>query len=238
MSSGAHEATAVKSVFVITPCPPDGLRVQGYAIAEHLRHAGVRTSLLSRAKSSWGRLLDIGLRGFFVMPFHDVALVNVYGSRAFVYESTAILYARLWKKRSVVFIHGGRMPEFVQSWPRWTRFVFSKADLLLVPHEFLRAELSTLGFCIDGTIPNFIELEKYKFRERSRLTPRFLYLRGMHSTYNPAMALRAFAIIQQQYPEASLTMAGPESTDSDLCRVLAHDLHLRNVHFIGQVPKD
>jgi glycosyltransferase involved in cell wall biosynthesis len=228
----------VKSVLVITPCAPEGLPTQGDAIAKHLRQARVRTSILSRAQSSWGRLLDIGVRGFFVMPFHDVVLVNVYGSRAFVYEAAAILYARVWRKRSVVFIRGGWMPTFVQKWLRWTRFVFSKANLILVPHEFLHAELSALDFRVDGIIPNFIELEKYKFQERSRLTPRFLYLRGMESTYNPAMALRAFAIIQQQYPDALLTMAGPESTDSALCRALAGDLRLRNVQFIGQVPKE
>lgn len=228
----------MKSVFVITPCAPNGLPTQGEAIAKHLHQAGVRISILSRAKSSWGRLLDIGVRGFFVMPFHDVALVNVFGSRAFVYESAAILYARLWKKRSVVFLRGGWMPEFVKRWPRWTHFVFSKANLILVPHEFLYAALSASGLRVDGIIPNFIELEQYKFRERVRLAPRFLYLRGMESTYNPAMALRAFAIIQQQYPEAVLTMVGPESTDSDLCRDLVRDLHLRNVHFLGQVPKE
>ena len=237
-SVGHNEATVVKSVLVITPCAPEGLPTQGDAIAKHLHQAGVRTSILSQAKSSWGRLLDIGVRSFFVMPFYDVALVNVYGSRAFVYESAAILYARVWKKRSVVFIRGGWMPEFVQRWPRWTRFVFSMANLILVPHEFLRAELSALDLRVDGIIPNFIELEKYKFQERSRLTPRFLYLRGMESTYNPAMALRAFAIIQRQYPDALLTMAGPESTDSALCRSLVRELDLYNVHFIGQVPKE
>ena len=51
------------------------------------------------------------------------------------------------------------------------------------------------------------------------------------------MAVRAFALIQQQYPDASLTMAERESTDSDLCRALVHDSHVRNVHFIRQVPK-
>jgi glycosyltransferase involved in cell wall biosynthesis len=116
--------------------------------------------------------------------------------------------------------------------------VLSKANLILVPHEFLRVELSALGLRVDGLIPNFIELEKYTFRERSRLAPRFLYLRGMHSIYNPAMAVRALALIQQQYPEASLTMAGREDTDSDLCRALVRDLQVRNVHFIGQVAKE
>jgi glycosyltransferase involved in cell wall biosynthesis len=171
------------------------------------------------------------------MPCHDVALVNVYGSRAFVYESAAILYARLWHKRSVVFIRGGWMPAFIRKWPRWTRFVLSQATVLLVPHGFLFAELSALGLQVDDIIPNFIDLEKYPFRERSQLAPRFLYLRGMNAIYNPAMALRAFALIQQQYPEAMLTMAGREDTDSALCRELVRDLHLRHVHFIGQVPK-
>jgi glycosyltransferase involved in cell wall biosynthesis len=207
-------------------------------IAQRLRQAGVRISILSRAKSSLGRLLDIGLRGFCIMPFYDVAFINVYGSRAFVYEAAAILYARVWQKRSVLFIRGGWMPEFIRRWPRWTHFVLSKATLILVPHGFLHAALCAEGFHVDGIIPNFIDLEKYPFQERSQLAPRFLYLRGMHAIYNPAMALRAFALIQQQYPEASLTMAGRESSDSDLCRALARDLRLRNVHFIGQVPKE
>jgi glycosyltransferase involved in cell wall biosynthesis len=228
----------MQSVLVITPCAPEGLPAQGYTIAERLRQSGVRTNVLSRARSSWGRLLDIALRGFLLMPSYDVVFVNVYGDRAFVYESAAILSAWLWKKRIVVFIRGGGMPDFVKRWPHWTRFVLSRANLMLVPHGFLQAELSTLGLRIDGVIPNFIDVEKYKFRERSRLAPRFLYLRGMHSIYNPAMALRAFAIIQQKYPDALLTMAGRENNDSKLCRALVRDLHLRNVHFVGQVPKE
>ena len=228
----------MKSVLVITPGAPDGLPTQGTAIAEQLRYSGVRVSLLSKVKSRWGRLADIVLRGFFLVPFHDVTLINVYGERAFVYESAAILQTRLWRKRSVIFIRNGAMPEFVEKWPRWTRFVLSQADLRLVPHRFLQDRLCSLGLPIEGVIPNFIELEKYSFRERAVLAPRFLYLRGLHPIYNPAMALRAFAIIQHTYPEAWLTMAGREGPDSALCRALVHDLHLRNVHFVGQIPKE
>jgi glycosyltransferase involved in cell wall biosynthesis len=228
----------VKRVLVITPCAPRGLPTQGYAIAQRLCQAGIRTSLLSRAKSSWGRLLDVVFRGFLLLPRHDAVLVNVYGSRAFAYESIAILSAYFWRKRSVVYIRGGWMPEFIERWPRWTRFVLSRANLVLVPHGFLQEALSTMGLRIDGIIPNFIELEKYRFRKRSVLAPRFLYLRGMHSIYNPTMALRAFAIIQRQYPDALLTMAGRESSDSASCRALIQDLNLRNVHFVGLVPKE
>jgi glycosyltransferase involved in cell wall biosynthesis len=108
----------------------------------------------------------------------------------------------------------------------------------LVPHQFLRSFLEAGGFKVDGTIPNFIELEKYKYRERSSLAPRFLYLRGMHPFYNAPMALRAFSIVQKQWPDASLTMAGAPGSESAQCEGIIRDCGLSNVRFTGIVPKD
>ena len=226
-----------KPILVITPCPRNGLPTQGLRIAELLRDAGLQVNILSRAQSRVIRLLDMVFRGFIFVPFHDVVLVNLYGERAFVYESLIILYAYLLKKRVVVFIRSGLMPEFVQKWPRWTRVV-SCADLVLVPNGFLQEKLTALGLRIDGAIPNFIDLEQYRFRERVHLAPRFLYLRGFWSIYNPEMALRAFAIIQSKYPNASLTMAGREGDCSAMCRNLVRKLKLSNVNFVGLVPKN
>ncbi len=42
---------------------------------------------------------------------------------------------------------------------------------------------------------------------RPRPRPVFLHNRGLATEYNPACTLRAFAIIQQRYPEARLTIA-------------------------------
>lgn len=228
----------MNSILVIAPGAPQGLPTQGFLVAERLCQAGVQTTILGTAKSAWGRLLNVVFRCFLLAPRHDVVLVNVFGGRAFVYESAAILYGHLLKKRVVAVIRCGHMPEFVKKWPRWMRFVLLKPNLVLVPHSFLQERLSNLGLRIDGTIPNFIELEKYKFRKRSVLRPCFLYLRGMHPYYNPAMVLRAFALIQRKYPDASLTMAGPEGEDSADCRALVRNLNLRNVHFVGLVPKE
>jgi glycosyltransferase involved in cell wall biosynthesis len=165
-------------------------------------------------------------------------LVNMFASKAFVYESLAIIYGRLFRKRVAVIIRGGWMPEFAARWPRWTRYVLSLPDLILTPNEFLCDSLSALGLRIDGKIPNFIEPDQYNFQLRSNLAPRFLYLRGMHPIYNPEMALRAFALIQRKHPDAVLTMVGREDRNSIYCRSLVHDLNLRNVNFLGLVPKD
>jgi glycosyltransferase involved in cell wall biosynthesis len=228
----------VNSVLVITPCATELLPTQGVLIADRLRRAGVRTAVLSQAKSGWGRFLDILFRSWVLTPCYDVVLINVYGDRAFVYESVAILCARLWKKRTVAFIRNGRMPEFVAKWPRWTQFVLRRVTLILVPHTFLKLALAELGMQIDGIIPNFINLEQYRFKKRSTLAPRFLYLRGMHFDYNPEMAIRAFAIIQREYPGALLTMAGPEGNESSRCYALVREFGLQNVRFVGLVPKE
>ena len=192
----------MKSVLVITPSATQLLPTQGLLIAERLRQAGVQTCVLGKAKSRWGRLLEIPFRSCMLARRYDAVLVNVYGEWAFVYESLAILYARLWKKRIVVLIRSGLMPEFVRRRPRWARLVLSQANLVLVPHGFLQEKLSGLGLRIDGVIPNFIDLKRYKFRQRSGLAPRFLHLRGMYPYYNPQMAIRAFSLIQSKYPDA------------------------------------
>lgn len=226
-----------KKVLVVTPCPKKGLPTQGFKISERLREAGFRVSVLSRAQSSLLRALDIIFRGLMLIPFHSVVFVNLYGGRAFVYESLIILYSYLWRKRCIILIHSGLMPIFVQRWPRWSHFVFSYSSLVLTPSEFLKKKLCQLGIQVDGVIPNFIDLEDYSFKERAKLEPKFIYVRGFWSVYNPEMALKAFAIVQGLYPNASLTMAGREGDSSGKCRSLARDLALKNIQFVGLVEK-
>jgi L-malate glycosyltransferase len=228
----------VNRILVVTHCAPQGLPQQGSLIAEGLRQNGVQVRVIGRAKSGWGRLIEIVSYSLLLIPRYDVVLIDVFGLRAFVYESVAILYGRLWRKRSVVVLRNGSMRQFIERWPRWTPFILSQPDLVFTPHQFLQEQLAAVGLRVDGTIPNFVKLEKYNFRERGVIAPRFLYLRGMHPMYNAPMALRAFALIQRKYPDAELTMAGKEGQDSDHCRSLVRSLKLRNVHFLGLIPKD
>jgi glycosyltransferase involved in cell wall biosynthesis len=227
----------LKSVLVITHCAPEGLPQQGSLVAEKLRQSGSRIRVLGCAKSGWGRLLEITSYGLLLIPRYDVVLVDVFGHRAFVYESIGILWAHVTKRRAVVVLRNGRLREFIQRWQPWSGLVLSLPTEVLVPHEFLREQLSEIGLRVDGMIPNCIDLDNYKFKERSTLTPRFLYLRGTHPYYNAPMAVQVFALIQRKYPEAELTMAGKEDTDLEQCRSLIDKMKLRNVNLLGLVPK-
>ena len=231
------DADPTKRVLVMSSSSPRGVPTIGCLVANLLNRSGTHITLIGKSPSRLGRLLDTLIRGSIHIPAHAVALVDVYGHFAFTYESFAILYARFCGKYVVVMLHSGFMPEFVELWPRWSRFVLSRPDLVLVPNEFLKRRLCDLGLRIDGCIPNFVHLENYNFRKRTALEPRFLYLRGMHPDQNPSMAIEAFALIQKQYPEALLTMAGRDGTDLPYCRALVKSLGLRNVNFVGMVPK-
>jgi glycosyltransferase involved in cell wall biosynthesis len=66
------------------------------------------------------------------------------------------------------------------------------------------------------------------------LQPRFLSNRNLFPLYNVACILRAFAIIQKEFPDASLVLAGNGSERANLER-LAWELQLKNVTFTGLV---
>ncbi|HEX5965957.1 MAG TPA: glycosyltransferase family 4 protein, partial [Pyrinomonadaceae bacterium] len=83
-------------------------------------------------------------------------------------------------------------------------------------------------------IHNIVELDRFRYRERRPLRPVFLTSRLLEPLYNVPCVLRAFAIIQERYPEARLTIAADGFLRRDL-EALARDLKLRNAEFIGFV---
>jgi glycosyltransferase involved in cell wall biosynthesis len=227
----------LKTLLVVTTCSPGTLPTQGLLIAQRFGAAGIATSVITKARTGWGRTLDVVVEGFWKTARHDVVLVDLFGNRSFFRESVAILYGRVLRKRVVAMIRGGWFGESVARWPRWTRYVLGRADAVLTPHAYLFERLSALGVRVSGTIPNSIDLEQYTFRRRTSFGPRFLFLRGTHPQYNPMMTLRAFELIQRRYPDAQLTMGGPEYDGSRPCREYVNAVGIKNVVFVGRVPK-
>jgi len=205
-------------------------------IARRLHCAGIPVTVISRAASSVGRLLDVTLRGFWKIAQNDVVVVDVFGARAFVYETLAILYGRFWRKRIVAILHSSLLPDEMKRRGLWMKWILALPHRVITPHLFLKERLESLGIRVDGCIPNMIEIENYHFRLRDRPHPRFLYVRSMNPLYNPMMAIRALAAIQRTIPEASLTMAGRDDPHAARCWALAEELGVKNLKYVGLVP--
>jgi glycosyltransferase involved in cell wall biosynthesis len=82
-----------------------------------------------------------------------------------------------------------------------------------------------------------VDVARFRFRRREGLRPRLLSTRNFETLYNLPCTLRAFRLVQDRYPEASLTLVGAGSQDAAV-RQLASELRLEHVTFAGRVPPD
>ena len=147
----------------------------------------------------------------------------------------AILIARALGRPVLLNYHSGEAPDHL-SRSAIARFILKRTDRNIVPSRFLVDVFASFG--IDAVaISNIVDLERFRFREREPLRPRLLSTRNFATNYNVACTLRAFRLVQERRPDATLTLVGSGPHEGDL-RTLATTLGLRNVTFAGSVSPD
>jgi glycosyltransferase involved in cell wall biosynthesis len=146
----------------------------------------------------------------------------------------AILIGKLYGKKTILNYRSGEAEDHLRNW-RWTaRPTIRLAHMIVVPSGYLVDVFARFGLRASA-IYNIIELDRFRYRERSPLRPVFLASRLLEPLYNVGCVLRAFSVIQKEFPEASLVVAGDGSERAAL-ENLARELGLRNTEFIGAVP--
>jgi len=165
-------------------------------------------------------------------------IVHVFSAAYFSFwwsATPAILLGKAFGKRVILNYRDGQAEDHLRHW-RTAIPIIRKADVVVAPSGFLVDVFAKFGLPA-RSIFNVIDANRFHYRERRRLRPVFLSNRSLEPLYNVDCTLRAFALIQQRYPEASLTIA-----HDGVCRPaleeLARELQLRNTRFIGRVPHD
>src|SRR6476646_6425944 len=137
----------------------------------------------------------------------------------------ALFISRLYGKKSILNYRSGEAEDHLENWKtavptiRW-------ADEIVAPSGYLVDVFARHGLRARA-IHNIVELDRFSFRARHPLRPIFLTSRLLEPLYNVSCVLRAFAIIQQRYSEATLTVAADGFLRADL-EALARELKLRN----------
>lgn len=148
----------------------------------------------------------------------------------------AVAAARLLRKPVVMNYRSGEAPDHLRR-SAIARRTLRAVDRNVVPSRFLADVFSDHGITSE-IIPNIVDLERFAFRRREPLAPRVVSTRNFEALYNVACTLRAFRLLQDRFPEASLTLVGAGSEETAL-RQLAVSLRLQHVHFAGRVaPAD
>ncbi len=193
----------------------------------------------SDKKNQLLRLADMLLTALRRAPRAKLVLIDVYSRRSFYYAWAAAMLCRLLGKPYIPILHGGDLPKRLDRTPRLCRMVFGSAAANVAPSRYIQQAFADRGYAA-RFIPNAIELGRYAFRLRAKLQPKLLFVRALDRTYNPDMAIHALAQVRADWPEASLTMVGPDRDGSrrrlvDLAKALGLD---DAVALTGRLPLD
>lgn len=165
---------------------------------------------------------------------YDVIHVFSASYFSFVLAPTpAILIGKLYRRKVLLNYHSGEAEDHLQRWRRSAIPTIRLVDSIVVPSEYLVRVFGEFGLKATA-IYNLIDTSKFRFRERAPLEPVFLSNRNLESHYGVDRVLRAFAIVQQAIPHATLTVAGDGSQRPAL-KALAQELNLQNTQFTGQI---
>ncbi|HUE83878.1 MAG TPA: glycosyltransferase, partial [Pyrinomonadaceae bacterium] len=137
------------------------------------------------------------------IPGFDV--IHIFSASYFSFllaPAPAIVVSKLFGKRIVLNYHSGEAEDHFQRWP--TSIPLLKcADEIVVPSGYLVRIFSRFGLPAKAVL-NVIDFDRFTFRPRGLLRPVFLSNRNFEAHYGVDVVLRAFAIIQKRFPEASL----------------------------------
>lgn len=165
---------------------------------------------------------------------YDVLHVFSASYFSFVLAPTpAILIGKLYGRKVLLNYHSGEAEDHLQRWRRTAIPTIRLVDSIVVPSEYLVRVFASFGLEAHP-IYNLIDTRQFRFRDRIPTQPVFLSNRNFETHYGVDKVLRAFAIIQQEMPEATLTIAGDGSQRAAL-QSLAADLQLKKTTFLGQV---
>jgi L-malate glycosyltransferase len=164
-------------------------------------------------------------------------VIHVYSASYYSYLLSVVpivLLGRLYGKKILLNYHSGEAEDHLANWRLTALPIIRLADTVVVPSGYLVDVFARFGVTARA-IHNVVELEVFRYRERHPIRPVFLTSRLHEPLYNVPCVLRAFRLIQDKYPDASLTVAGDGWMRPEL-EQLARDLELRNTTFVGRVP--
>jgi phenylacetate-CoA ligase len=239
------------SVLIVAPLPPPygGMALQATALVERLRKDGINVELLATNPPP-GRLLGRikGIRTIVQSLLFLSNLIRALSRRRIVHLLGAshwyfflrvlptMVGGRLFGRQVILNYRGGEAPMFFARY-RWLVLpILRLAQSIVVPSKYLERIFQAYGQR-PKVIPNFVDLELFRFRCRDLLKPNLLVTRSLEPLYNIRMALDTFALVQKLHPEARIDVVGSGSEELAL-KTYVRQQGWSGVYFHGAVANE
>src|SRR5579864_1689500 len=143
--------------------------------------------------------------------------------------------ARLRGKRTIVNYHSGEARDHLSK-SRLARALLRRMGRKVVPSAYLLRVFREFSMKVD-VIPNLVDVNQIRYRERSEWGPILICTRGCEPYYAVDDVVRAFGLVQAVYPKAQLILVGGGAGEAAV-RELVRELQLQGVEFTGKVSRD
>ncbi|GCD77339.1 hypothetical protein JCM31826_08210 [Thermaurantimonas aggregans] len=203
-------------------------------IANKFKEFGFKCKTVSHKRNKLARLIDIITELFLYGP--KVIHVDVFSGQAFIITEITAFIGKILKRKLIFTLHGGALPDFYSKNAKRINRAFKRAEIITTPSRMLQRFFEEKGFEV-RYIPNPIELKHFPYKRDSVRPYSLLWVRAFHPIYNPLLAIHTLAKIKESFPEATLTMIGPDKGMLNKTKELIKELNLdQAVEIIGPVP--
>lgn len=189
-------------------------------LALGLTACGWRVITTSTRVSRIQRVADMMSTSLLRRRRYDVALLDVYSGAAFLWAEAVSAELRLLRCPTVLTLHGGNLPVFSTRHHRSVDRLLKGAAAVTTPSAYLREHMRVFRPDI-RLIPNGLWLQNYASRDRAQTRPRLVWLRALHSIYNPVLAVETVHRLTARFPDVELRMIGADKKDGSYEAVLA-----------------
>jgi len=183
-------------------------------LGKSFEEEGFEVNFSSSKKNQLLRLLDMILATIKYAKKVDYILIDTYSTSSFWYAFICSQIARVFKTKYIPILHGGDLPKRLEVNPKLCKMLFNNAFTNVAPSNYLLSEFKNRGYQNVVHIPNTITIKDYPFKKRTSFAPKLLWVRAFAAIYNPKMAVAVLKNLQILYPNATLTMVGPDKDGS------------------------
>lgn len=208
-------------------------------LATQLNENGWNVITTSRLPYRLPRMVDILTTIWKFRRQYHIAQIDVYSGTAFVWAEVAGWLLNAIDKKYILTLHGGNLPSFASRWPGRVTRLLRYAAAVTIPSRYLWENMQRYRKDLH-LLHNPLDISAYKHKVRHKPRPHLIWLRAFHEIYNPTLAPRVLAQLSSDFPNACLTMVGPDKGDGSLeeTQRVARDLCvLDRINFPGGVPK-
>ncbi|MBS1772962.1 MAG: glycosyltransferase family 4 protein [Bacteroidetes bacterium] len=211
----------------------DAAITQASELANLLRTKGYDVITVSGYQNKWLRILDIIFTLFRKRAAYNIAIVQFYSGKSFIWQYAAATIAKWLNKKLVFTVHGGGVPDKIKTKGEKYLALLRKADAVTAPSGYIIDVLKQYNIN-PQLVENTVRLQNYPFVKKQNIRPRLLWMRAFSDIYNPFMAVRLVAELKKKYPDVRLFMGGVDFGLLQQTKALANELNVSEyIEFVG-----